>query len=492
MKFHRAFLSLLLSGIALSGFAQVSVNTTGNSPDASAMLDVQSTDKGLLIPRMSSAERMAIASPATGLLVFDTGSNSFYFYNGSNWVVLARTKEIIDADGDTRVTVEETSDEDIIRFDANGVEAMHITAAGLVGLGPVLPSERLHVSGNIKSTGTITAGTSLMLDGGLHRLTSSGHFDAFISSGRAFRLEATATTPNVIGGYSGNFVLSPFPGGTIAGGGDVGFENEVAFSFGTIGGGVGNLITGHSSTIAGGRFNEAGADQSTVGGGQNNIAKRVGTVAGGSGNTADNLALGGATVAGGISNSATGGRAFVGGGESNMASHNYSMVPGGLTNQAGGEYSFAAGRRAKVRTPAQVGGGDLDGDQGAFVWADATNADFASTGPNQFLVRAAGGVGINRNNPMHPVHVGTSASNGNGAHLTVGGMWTNASDRNTKQCIEPVDPQEVLEKLAALPVQYWQYIGESDEVRHLGPMAQDFLCSVWIGTHCYAYRNCRC
>jgi hypothetical protein len=72
-------------------------------------------------------------------------------------------------------------------------------------------------------------------------------------------------------------------------------------------------------------------------------------------------------------------------------------VGGGFLNQAGGDISFAAGRRAKVRDAAQSS--DVDGDEGTFIWADYQDADFTSTGPNQFLVRAAGGVGINTNAP---------------------------------------------------------------------------------------------
>ena len=50
--------------------AQVGINTDGSVPDASAMLDVKSTTSGLLIPRMTAADRDNIASPATGLLVY--------------------------------------------------------------------------------------------------------------------------------------------------------------------------------------------------------------------------------------------------------------------------------------------------------------------------------------------------------------------------------------------------------------------------------------
>ena len=62
-------LVLLFCGIAAG--AQVAVNTDGSIPDNSAMLDVKSTTKGMLVPRMTAAQRNAISSPATGLLVFE-------------------------------------------------------------------------------------------------------------------------------------------------------------------------------------------------------------------------------------------------------------------------------------------------------------------------------------------------------------------------------------------------------------------------------------
>lgn len=63
--------------------AQISVNTTGSTADTSAMLDVSSTDKGMLVPRMTTAQRTAISAPAAGLLVFDTTTDSFWYYNGT-------------------------------------------------------------------------------------------------------------------------------------------------------------------------------------------------------------------------------------------------------------------------------------------------------------------------------------------------------------------------------------------------------------------------
>ena len=69
--------------------AQGGVGINNHTPHASALLDLTSTNKGLLTPRMTTAQRTAIAGPATGLLVFDTTLNAFWYYNGTAWVPLA-------------------------------------------------------------------------------------------------------------------------------------------------------------------------------------------------------------------------------------------------------------------------------------------------------------------------------------------------------------------------------------------------------------------
>src|SRR5690349_10317760 len=67
----------------------VAINADGTAPHASAMLDIKSTTKGLLIPRMTSLQRLAIPAPAAGLKVFDITTASFHYYNGIKWVELA-------------------------------------------------------------------------------------------------------------------------------------------------------------------------------------------------------------------------------------------------------------------------------------------------------------------------------------------------------------------------------------------------------------------
>ncbi|MBK9338894.1 MAG: hypothetical protein IPM98_21110 [Lewinellaceae bacterium] len=82
------FLALFIYSGGLLAQA-VSINTDTSNPDPSAILDVKSTDKGMLVPRMSTGQRTAIATPATGLLVFDTTTGGFWFYNGTAWISLS-------------------------------------------------------------------------------------------------------------------------------------------------------------------------------------------------------------------------------------------------------------------------------------------------------------------------------------------------------------------------------------------------------------------
>ena len=89
MKAIRQLLLLFaLCIVSLLQAQNVGINTS--TPDASAALDVTSTTQGVLVPRMTQAQRTIIATPATGLLVYQTdGSAGFYFYDGASWVAVS-------------------------------------------------------------------------------------------------------------------------------------------------------------------------------------------------------------------------------------------------------------------------------------------------------------------------------------------------------------------------------------------------------------------
>jgi trimeric autotransporter adhesin len=218
--------------------------------------------------------------------------------------------------------------------------------------------------------------------------------------------------PQVVLGSSAN-TAAGF-GATVGGGGatrlggglDANARNSAAGDFSLVGGGAYNTADGDHSVVDGGYQGSAGGQASVVGGGFMNLA-------------------GGqySAVAGGNSNDSTGTSSTVGGGNSNIADGSFSTVAGGSLNCAGGDYSWAGGRRAKVRPGNQptdstcvAHSGDGDGDEGSFVWADSQETSFISSGPNQFAIRANGGLrwaGTGQNSTTSPAftHVTNIASN---------------------------------------------------------------------------------
>ncbi len=115
------------------------------------------------------------------------------------------------------------------------------------------------------------------------------------------------------------------------------------------------------------------------------------------------------------------------------------------------------------------------------IGTHSTNTDSTADDVNVLTIeRASLHVGIQRSNPSFPLHVGTDGTNGNGAHVTTGGVWTNGSSRASKEAFERVDPEVVLAKVSALPIERWRYRG-SDEGTHLGPMAEDFHAAFGLG-----------
>jgi urease beta subunit len=78
----------------------VAINATGAAPNASSILDLASTSQGFLTPRMTQAQRLAIAIPATGLLVYQTNLvNGFYYYDGAAWILIAGSGSVTASNG---------------------------------------------------------------------------------------------------------------------------------------------------------------------------------------------------------------------------------------------------------------------------------------------------------------------------------------------------------------------------------------------------------
>ncbi|MBL0145106.1 MAG: hypothetical protein IPP48_04485 [Chitinophagaceae bacterium] len=118
---------LIIVFIQSTNAQSFAINTDGSTANASAILDVKSTDKGVLVPRISKLQRNAIATPAIGLLVFQNAPDSvgFYYYNGTSWLWLATASNISgwtttgNAGTDTAVNFIGTTDNMPLRFKQN-------------------------------------------------------------------------------------------------------------------------------------------------------------------------------------------------------------------------------------------------------------------------------------------------------------------------------------------------------------------------------------
>ena len=103
-------LAILLLACAQPATAQAGINTDGSAPDPSAMLDLKSTEMGFLPPRMNTIQRNAIASPAEGLVIYNTDTKEIELFNGEIWTsnsgeFKCETSQLADIDGNVYNTV---------------------------------------------------------------------------------------------------------------------------------------------------------------------------------------------------------------------------------------------------------------------------------------------------------------------------------------------------------------------------------------------------
>jgi sugar lactone lactonase YvrE len=121
-------LIILFSG--LSATAQVGISATNTPPNASAMLDVSSTNKGVLIPRMNTAQKNAIPNKAEGLMVYDSDAKQFSYWTGTLWVNFGNS---VSAG---------------IGWSQSGNDLSN-TNAGNVGIGVAIPKAKLEVNSGV-------------------------------------------------------------------------------------------------------------------------------------------------------------------------------------------------------------------------------------------------------------------------------------------------------------------------------------------------------
>lgn len=123
-----------------------SINTDGSEADTSAMLDIKSITKGLLVPRMTKPQRNAIYQPATGLMIYQTGPDSagFHYYNGSSWNWFATATSSWNTTGNAGISAATqflgTTDNNPLVFRTGNTERMRLTTNNELGIGTTTPN----------------------------------------------------------------------------------------------------------------------------------------------------------------------------------------------------------------------------------------------------------------------------------------------------------------------------------------------------------------
>lgn len=183
MGIARVFFAAIIIISCYTLSAQIGINTDGNAPDTSAMLDVQSETSGLLVPRMSEAQREAINGPATGLLVFQIDGTAGFYYNlgtpmTPNWMQLSSTliTKLADADDDTKIEVEQNTDEDHIHFTTADTVRMTIDQFGRTGIGTTTPYNNLTIYSDKDNNGITFRTTDNSFRQGINFRNSGGYY----------------------------------------------------------------------------------------------------------------------------------------------------------------------------------------------------------------------------------------------------------------------------------------------------------------------------
>jgi hypothetical protein len=170
----------------------------------------------------------------------------------------------------------------------------------------------------------------------------------------------------------------------------------------------------------------------------------------------------------------------------------------GLRSTAAQQSSFAVGEDNTASGAASVAMGyhaHTNARQGAFVFSDRSSVDTLRAGVNHSANwRVSGGFRVFTSSNLSTgvtIQSGSVTSNwgqsnavistSTGAYLSTSGVWTNTSDVNRKHLFENVAGEDVLTRLRSIPIRSWSYRSDAEDIRHLGPTAQDFRAAFGLG-----------
>lgn len=321
---------------------------------------------------------------------------------------------------------------------------------------------------------------------------------------RAGRVDGTYWDDSNIGVYSvamGNE--------TMASGG-----SSMAMGFLSTASGSGSIAMGHQTTASGSNStamgsgsmaigeNSSAIGEATLASGYSSIALGLHSTASGPYSTAIggyttsddyySTALGCSTMASGSNSTAMGLQTTASGvgstsmGNQTTASGGNSLAVG-LQTSASGDQSTAIGFLSTARSMSSMAIGSLAKANHMCSIVIAANLpgnevdSISSGGIEQMVIRADGGMYITNTSGQAPFESDKLINTSSGAYLTTGGAWTDASDRNLKENFTSVNTAELLTKLKTLEISNWNYKSENPNIKHIGPVAQDFYAAFGVG-----------
>ncbi len=545
--------SLLFSSIIFSQvFSQnVAINNDGSQPNAGAILDIKSNNKGLLIPRVnltSETDVSTIPSPVNSLLVFNTNAAlpdgvGFYFWNGNNtWSKLATVNATNNSfwgiAGNSGINpstdfIGTTGDQPLI-FKTNsilsgkidqGVNSVffgqHAGESITTGENNSFFGHQAGASNSIGEANTAIGSQALLnnIDGDKNVAVGYNGLLSNVSGSRNVTIGNSALKANISGSdnvangfqalFSNNIGSNNFAAGTASLYSNSTGSNNIAIGDSALfyNFAYNNIAIGHAALYSntGGLFNTgvgSGALYSNSTGysntaiGYNALNKNTSAfnsafgavalldnTAGSSNDAFGHGALHDNTT--GSSNDAFGRYALFQNtnGDGNAAFGNFALQgnTSGYHNTACGKSALLVNRTGNNNTAIGTDSGPASsglGNTTALGYDASVTTSNTMVFGNNSIDRWA--FGLTTTNANHAITVGTSFGNGNGAYLTQGGTWTNASSRIKKEDFTDVNSNDLLQKISQLSIQKWKYKG-TDEY-HIGPVAEDFYAAFGLGT----------
>ncbi len=469
----------------------IAINTDGSQPNTSAILDIKNANKGLLIPRVnlvSETDATTIPSPVVSLLIYNTNAAlpdgaGFYFWNANGkWSKLATVNSLNNVSWgvsgnnatDPNTNFIGTSDNQPLVFKTNNILS-----------GKIAPGPNNVFFGQYAGASQTTGTNNTFLGHQAGETNTTGSNNLFV--GHASGNKNTSGIDNVfIGQDAGK--ANTIGDRNVFAGEDAGIANTTGDDNIYVGNGAGRLsatpyqqvaigsealsadITGHSN-VAVGYYSLKGTTSGNANAAFGHSALISNTS--GIGNVANGFqAL--YTNNAGHENVATGYKAAY---ANTSGDYNVAIGFNALNTNTTGSNNIAIGHDADVSSSnlsnaTAIGNNATVSTSNTMAFGDATVKHWVfgkSTVTPPYL-----------NNPVHALEVGTNGTNGNGAYLTTGGAWTNTSSRIKKEGFSELNGNDLLQKIAQLPVQKWKYKGS--EEYHIGPVAEDFYALFGLGT----------